>query len=187
MEFWVLKLLLWICQGDLSAKDLSSDVQFVLAEKLFLCFVILWFEVCTTQFLILWRKKRQWNSWCNRRSNNNSWELCSQTGSCFAMPHKRKSKIVNNYCKMQLPEKFTLRLVVRAVIRIKLALQSLTIIWWSYIQLLDIMCCIINNYYVPSKLSSLPNNYFSDLKEVSAIHVTQNMIKLNYSCLLINL
>lgn len=167
MEFWVLKLLLWICQGDLSAKDLSSDVQFVLAEKLFLCFVILWFEVYTTQFLILWRKKRQWNSWCNRQSNNNSWELCSQTGSCFTTPHKRKSKIVNNYCNMQLPEKFTLRLVVRAVIRIKLALQPLTIIWWSYIQLLDIMCCIINN--VPSKVSSLPNNYFSDFKEVSAI------------------
>lgn len=158
-----------ICQGDLSAKDLSSDVQFVLAEKLFLCFVILWFEVCATQFLILW------NSWCNRQSNNNYyWELCSQTGSCFATPHTRKSKIVNNnyYCNMQLPEKFTLQLVVRAVIRIKLALQPLTIIWWSCIQLLDIMCCIIN--YVPSKLSSLPNNYFFDLKEVSAIHVTQN-------------
>lgn len=111
-----------ICQGDLSAKDLSSDVQFVLAEKLFLCFVILWFEVCATQFLILW------NSWCNRQSNNNYyWELCSQTGSCFATPHTRKSKIVNNnyYCNMQLPEKFTLQLVVRAVIRIKLALQPL--------------------------------------------------------------
>lgn len=56
-----------------------SIVQFVLALKLFFCFVILWFEVCTTHFLILWRKKRQWKSWCNRQWNY-YWKLSTQTG-----------------------------------------------------------------------------------------------------------
>lgn len=136
---------------------LSSNVQFVLAGELFLCFVILWFEVCTTHLishLVKEKKSSENHDAIGNQIKKNYWKLSSQTGPCFAMPSKRITKIVN--CKMQLPEKVTLQLVVRAVTRIKLALQPLTIIWWSCFQLLHIMCLIISfNIIKPFKYFDL--------------------------------